>query len=87
MQRTGCPYPKPPRSKMDWIEWIDAKEKLPEKDTKVLVFLGIYGDALEDTEIGYYDPDSGTPNGWRSEEYIPLGVTHWMPLPTPPKES
>ena len=84
MQRTGCPYPKPPRSKMDWIEWIDAKEKLPEigvfclassKERKIGVFVGY----LEDDEVWkFYIGTEG-----RTVDIDT--VSHWMPLPEPPK--
>ncbi|WMI81827.1 DUF551 domain-containing protein [Anaerotignum sp. MB30-C6] len=61
------------------MQWISAKDRLPEKQTRVLVR----------TTDGY----SGTTVGWIlwDEWYTDLGqqskgVTHWMPLPESPKE-
>ena len=60
-------------------DWISIKEKLPQNCVEVLV----------------YDTDCGICLGWYDEsiedfsaEFIsPLdAVTHWQPLPEPPKE-
>ena len=66
-------------------EWISAKDRLPKIDQKVLVY-----DAGDETEIhvyhlredldGLYWDDEG---GWAVDFE---NVTHWMPLPEPPKE-
>ena len=70
--------------------WIPVTERLPDGDTDVLV---TDGNALA---VGYYRPDA---NAWDSCEFgwienrpdpFPSGlgtVTHWMPLPQPPKDS
>ena len=65
--------------------WISVKDGLPEIDQKVLVY-----DAGDETEIhvyhlredldGLYWDDEG---GWAVDFE---NVTHWMPLPEPPKE-
>ena len=67
-------------------EWIPVKERLPELNTDVLVCDARYGyfgvwslekDECEDKPC--WEDDGGW---WKS-----LGdVTHWMPLPEPPKE-
>ena len=57
------------------IDWISVKEMLPEPKTMCLVWTG------RDARVCYYTPNAkfaitalyGTP------------VTHWMPLPEPPK--
>ena len=66
-------------------EWISVKDRLPERDQKVLVY-----DAGDETEIHvyhlredldglYWDDESGWAVDFEN-------VTHWMPLPEPPKE-
>ena len=59
-------------------EWISVKDKLPTSDRNVLVFVRGY------VEIGWYD---GYHDEWRTG-IVTLDnceVTHWMPLPQPPK--
>ena len=57
--------------------WIPVTERLPEKDVKVLTF-GVYG-----FSVNYRDRFSGK---WRGVNGKPQWLTHWMPLPEPPKE-
>lgn len=57
--------------------WISVKERLPEKYVPVLVYspTGI----MVDSYIGVYD----------GKDYFGMNtyhVTHWIPLPAPPKE-
>ena len=71
-------------------QWIPVTERLPDGNEDVLV---TDGDACA---VGYFRPDA---NAWDSCEFgwienrpdpYPSGlgkVTHWMPLPEPPKES
>ena len=54
-------------------EWISAKDKLPEKYGPVFAFTE-YGDT--DGVYFYSDGSWGHPDK----------ITHWMPLPEPPKE-
>lgn len=60
-------------------EWISVKERLPEEGEDVLAYLGegIFGICwlLKD---GYWET--------RDSFLYPDDVTHWMPLPEPPKE-
>lgn len=54
-------------------EWISVKDRLPDKGGRYIVHdltLGVQG--------YYYHPDVYCP-AWKT-------VTHWMPLPEPPKE-
>ena len=58
--------------------WIPCSERLPKQFEDVLVF-----DALNNTVFTvYYYKHDGWYNGWDVE-----GITHWMPLPEPPKEN
>ena len=63
-------------------EWIPVTERLPETCAPVLVCLH-WG--LDDNEItvGEYWGNSKASPGWGT--FDPY-VTHWMPLPEPPKE-
>lgn len=61
------------KAKADKYRWISVKDRLPELFTQVLVY-----DAFEkNITLGLYG------NGdWLFSKHI----THWMPLPDPPKE-
>jgi hypothetical protein len=52
--------------------WISINDRLPDKSYRYLVFRkGGY-------DLVYYDADF-------KEFYKGQGITHWMPLPEPPK--
>ena len=59
---------------MEEPRWIPVTERLPEKDTRVIVCAslpeGVHSDFIY--EDGHW--------------FVSIGVTHWMPLPEPPKE-
>lgn len=59
-------------------QWVSVEENLPKSNTIVLVFVRGYVD------IGWYD---GNHDEWRASIAIldNTEVTHWMPLPQPPK--
>lgn len=64
--------------------WISVKERLPEKEQKVLVFYKAIG------EKNRIHNDVIATN-WRKSngDFIPVRdyeITHWMPLPEPPKD-
>lgn len=72
-------------------EWISVKEMLPEVFDEVLVY-----DAIGDNHISIaWRETKPRKNGivdwyWNSQMSYPedlTHVTHWMPLPEPPKES
>lgn len=54
--------------------WISADERLPNGCATVLVYRPETG-----VDTDHYDETHG-------EWYLFYGVTHWMPLPEPPKE-
>jgi hypothetical protein len=74
---------------MNWISVDDrlpvCTEQEPENTAnfseKVLVY-GYYGVGISELW------DTGTDYGWNccDSEYTPKNITHWMPLPEPPKE-
>ena len=60
--------------------WISVKERLPEKDTSVL-----FSDK-ESVFLGFLLSDMGHDPFWSSYDYLENhNITHWMPLPEPPK--
>jgi hypothetical protein len=58
------------------MEWISVKDRFPKTPIDVLVFNG-------DTQVGYFH--KGFWRDFHGERNI-KNVTHWMPLPEPPKE-
>ena len=70
-----------------WLEeikkyrWISVKDRLPERNGVYLAYDGEYISTVE-YEKGRHDSE------WTDdyEGYLDLLVTHWMPLPEPPKE-
>ena len=79
-------------------EWISVKDRLPEEDGSYLVYSNSFGNRksvklrwfAKDAEMaGAYDI-AGQKNVWYLYDsecgYISINsVTHWMPLPEPPK--
>lgn len=62
--------------------WIPVTERLPKSRMAVLGVLW-----RNTVDIVWYDKDDGV---WQNEwvnAYNDGEVTHWMPLPTPPKEN
>lgn len=69
-------------------EWIPVEERLPERNGPVLTSYGFSeGGGISDMRffsvMGYYAVDP-KPH-FQYEGYHGLTVTHWMPLPEPPK--
>ena len=57
-------------------EWISVKDRLPTwEDGKVLIY----------TSYGISIAERTTSNRWKGDCAIPKLITHWMPLPEPPK--
>jgi hypothetical protein len=61
-------------------QWINVKDRLPATRKTVLIY-----DEYEGVSAGYYDSDYAK---FRSIEdvYRSCYVTHWQPLPEPPKD-
>lgn len=77
---------------LDENGWISVKERLPEVAERVLVravFVSLYfGDSIEETALGTRGFTFDGKEYWRIQEgphSILKKVTHWMPLPNPPK--
>ena len=79
------------------MEWISVKDRLPEFDTPVMIILG---GSFHSKNIWLMLRDNDY-DGWLWSEHISgcindkdnyeasddYAVTHWMPLPEPPKEA
>lgn len=62
-------------------EWISVKDKLPEEKVKVLICL-TYGSGKEEIQTSYYVKRTKS-----FDHFMNDIITHWMPLPSPPKIS
>lgn len=72
--------PKSDYVKRERAEWVSVEDRLPEKDTRVLVYLDIKD--LNPYSTPFFDTDRILDGKWvRWNSY----VTHWQPLPEPPK--
>ncbi|MEN6292779.1 MAG: DUF551 domain-containing protein [Methanobacterium sp.] len=63
------------------MEWISAKERLPENNDENVVI-----DDMNLLNIAYFNKEQ---NKWietTSPCYSPINVTYWIPLPKQPKE-
>lgn len=76
--------------------WISVKEQLPEDDQVILgytpidgnTFIGFYRkDPLNERRLGFKRKEWYLITSMRSTQKITKRVSHWMPLPDPPKES
>lgn len=78
------------KGKQDAMKWIPVTERLPMYNVDVLVYRPAMAmKVLVSSYEGYYGEDD---NEWH-EGWVRYGkglggnsvITHWMPLPTPPK--
>jgi len=74
------------------MEWISVKERLPDIYYPELILVAVKGPNYVSVMLaGYFTDDSD--NEWKAHfeiqdsDYmcLPAEVTHWMPLPPPPK--
>ena len=64
-------------------EWISVKDRLPEKRDDVLLCRKWWGE-ISNPQMGWYNEVSG--KWFDLSNFEICNVTHWMPLPEPPKE-
>ena len=70
--------------KADAMKWIPVTERLPEKEQDVLCSRGNHIGALMD--VYTYMGDDKWDDTYGNRSYTDdEGITHWMPLPQPPK--
>ena len=68
-------------------EWIKVTEKLPEYDTRVLLYFGNYSDGhVEDGFIGDEDSSGDWYHYLYDGDSLNTNPTHWMPFPPPPAD-
>lgn len=68
------------------MEWISVKDRLPDEGQFVIMYFA--------RQNGYNIGDYKLANTWQGKKlkFVPFNswwddaVTHWMPLPEPPKE-
>jgi hypothetical protein len=61
-------------------QWISVKDRLPEAGSGLLI---VYQSSLKELGTSYYDDDMWCSSLW---PIVSKHITHWMPLPQPPKE-
>ncbi|HBW2982852.1 TPA: DUF551 domain-containing protein [Klebsiella pneumoniae] len=86
--------PQPPGSDLVTApgKWIPVSERMPEDDD--FVYIWPRPDFGVELHVGQYCERSHKGGGWYAQfyeqnygiEWHPITVTHWMPLPNPPKE-
>ncbi|EIW8779098.1 DUF551 domain-containing protein [Klebsiella pneumoniae] len=72
--------------------WIPVSERMPDDDD--FVYIWPRPDFGVELHVGRYCECSPKGDGWYAQvyeqnygiEWHPITVTHWMPLPNPPKE-
>jgi hypothetical protein len=61
-------------------EWVSVKDRLPGTSADFIVWNG------EEIGVGNYDPSfMDADRWWAGDDYHARAITHWMPLPEPPK--
>ena len=69
--------------------WISCKEKMPEDNTSVL-FVYVSENGVKSVHYGYHQTLKGLGSSWAKPsggwQYCDDDVTHWQPLPEPPKD-
>ncbi len=65
--------------------WISVKDRLPEYKKEVIIHTPTYSG--KPVRIGSLDCTDNNGHNWKSDGYLlsSNSVTHWQPLPKPPK--
>lgn len=68
------------------MEWISVDDRMPDEFNSVII-CDSKADCqdMRDPIIGHYEPDIDSGTWYRDWSSEVLNVTHWMPLPEPPK--
>lgn len=72
-------------------KWISVEERLPDKELKEYQRMNHGGDRIE-VIVLIEGTDEATTLDYNGEDFVndwndPFAVTHWMPIPQPPKEA
>ena len=69
--------------------WISCKDKMPEDNTLVL-FVYVSQNGVKSVHYGYHQTLKGLGSSWAKPSggwhYYDDDITHWQPLPEPPKD-
>lgn len=68
------------------VKWIDAHEHMPIKGQSCIVYRCDIAAAVPSNM--YWDGEFWVPDGYGVEQHFVYGredISHWMPLPEPPK--
>ena len=69
--------------------WISCKDKMPEDNTLVL-FVYVSKNGVKSVHYGYHQTLKGLGSSWAKPSggwhYYDDDITHWQPLPEPPKD-
>ena len=65
------------------MKWINIREKLPEKSQYVLVYMPKETGGFKVMQF-YYCGNGEWDDGKGMADTRYYGLTHWMPMPTPP---
>ena len=78
-EETVCIAPLIPQN-----EWVSVKDRLPDFDVPVLVYVIDVFDNKGTISITKYTITYDLTNNWLGYENSSFKITHWMPLPAPP---
>jgi len=69
--------------------WISVKDKIPEENISVIGcdINGITTDDREPIKCHREGKKYYWLNEYNYAEYVPVNITHWMPLPEPPEDN
>lgn len=67
------------------MRWVPVTERLPERGQAILFYVGAYSEIHSGTwqDASFLEHDGYS--SWPAHDDPRYGVTHWMPLPEPPK--
>lgn len=70
-------------------QWISCQDKMPEDNTSVL-FVYVSENGIKSVHYGYHQTIKGLGSSWVKPsggwQYCDDDVTHWQPIPEPPKD-
>jgi hypothetical protein len=70
-------------------KWVSCKDKMP-KDNELVLFCYVSENGVKSVHYGYHQTIKGLGSSWAKPsggwQYADDDVTHWQPLPEPPKD-